>query len=126
MALSENGSKSLQIYTLVNLKLVTAIATNVTSFDCRESDTIFRIYAVQISKKVNAAATGQYFLIEKVISVENLIDYQKYVPVDNCGAKLIALEKILVIVCPTYNNKMGKVGIYLRHNLTLVKEYIGN
>lgn len=57
--------------------------------------------------------------------MENQLDYERYGDIDNCGTKVVALQKILVISCPSYNNNSGKITIVIRETLKVVKEYIG-
>ncbi len=38
---------------------------------------------------------------------------------------MIALQKILVIACPSHANNTGKVSIVIRENLKIAKEYLG-
>lgn len=129
--LDENGLKSLQVHTISNSvtsKLLSALPGNISSFDCFETDNLLQIYAIQangIKAAQNGTSSSGFFLVEKDISLENQLDYERFVYIDNCGTKVIALQKILVIACPSHANSSGKVTIVIRETLKVVKEYLG-
>ena len=65
-------------------------------------------------------------VVEKYLSYTNNLDMEKAFEIKNCGKFIKVSATIVVISCPTHNNNKGKVDIYYKETMSLMKTFEGD